>query len=274
MSRPRAATSVRDEHLGPSGAEALDRGRAIFLRAIGVNRGRAQARRDELPREPIGADLRVDEHDRRIVRAAQVLRQEGDLLTMRQDPRFVRDGLRRTSPRADLDEHGVGRQRVREPHHFLGHRRREEHRLTDRGRRHRFRDLSHVRPEAHVHHAVGFVEDEDLELREVADVAPHVIEQSSRGRDDDVDAGFERALLRAPSARRRRRRRSQPARDTRSPGSRRRSASPARAWARGSARASHRATLADPLRDLRESGATAREGRRRRSCRSRFRRSR
>ena len=91
---------------------------------------------------------------------------------------------------------GVGRQRVREPHHFFRHRRRKQHRLARRGRRQRFGDPADVGPEAHVHHAVGFVEHEDFELREVADVAAHVIEQAAGRGDDDVDAGFERAFLR------------------------------------------------------------------------------
>ena len=112
------------------------------------------------------------------------------------------------------------------------------------GRRHRFGDLADVGPEAHVHHAVGFVEHEDLELREVADVAAHVIEQPAGRGDDDVDAGLEGDVPAAPSARRRRPRRWRRARDTRSPGSRRRSAWRARASARGSARASRGATCA------------------------------
>ena len=107
----------------------------------------------------------------------------------------------------------------------------------DVGRRQRLGDLADVGPEAHVHHAVGFVEHEDLELREIADAAAHVIEQPAGRGDDDVDAGLERIAPAVPSARRRRRPRSRPARDTRSPESRRRSASPARAsGARMSAR--------------------------------------
>ena len=102
----------------------------------------------------------------------------------------------RATARADLHEHGTRRQRVREPHHLGRHRRREEHGLPRRGRRKRFRDLADVGPEAHVHHAVRFVEDEDFQFREVANLAPHVIEQASGRRDDDLDAGLQRTFLR------------------------------------------------------------------------------
>jgi hypothetical protein len=185
-----------DEHLDAAGAERFDRGGAVLLRSIGVDRDGTQTRRVELPRETVAADLRVDEDDGRLVELAQVLREERRLLARRQDPRLVRDRLRRAAPRSDLDEHGARRQRVREPHHLVRHRRREQHRLACGRRRQRLRDAPHVGPEAHVHHAIGFVEDEDLELREVADAAAHVIQQPPGRGDDDVDAGLQRAGLR------------------------------------------------------------------------------
>ena len=58
-------------------------------------------------------------------------------------------------------------------------------------------DAPDVGPEAHVHHAVGFVEHEQLDAAEVGVLLPHVIDQPARRGDDDVDAGLERALLHA-----------------------------------------------------------------------------
>ena len=50
-------------------------------------------------------------------------------------------------------------------------------------------DAPHVGPEAHVHHAVGFVEHEQLDAAQVGVLLPHVIHQPARRGDDDVDAG-------------------------------------------------------------------------------------
>ena len=53
----------------------------------------------------------------------------------------------------------------------------------------------HVGPEAHVEHAVRFVQDQDLEAREIDRLVPHVIHQAARRRDDDVHAGAKREFL-------------------------------------------------------------------------------
>ena len=271
MSRPRAATSVATSTLRPAGAEALDRGGAILLRSIGVNRGGAQARCDCSCRarrsQPIFVLTKTIAGS---CDAAQILargtRPSRAPAGCCASCVIVCAGPRRDPTCTNTD---VRRQRVGEPHHFFRHRRREQHRLARRGRRQRLGDLADVGPEAHVHHAVGFVEHEDLELREVADVAAHVIEQPARRGDDDVDAGLERALLRFHrhaavdgDARR-------PARDTRSPGPRRRSASRARAWARGSARASSAARRAvRPSRSLANQARQDRQHVRRRLARA------
>jgi hypothetical protein len=56
-------------------------------------------------------------------------------------------------------------------------------------------DAAHIGPEAHVHHAIRFVEDQQLDGAQIGVLLPHVIHQPSGRRDDDVDAGLERALL-------------------------------------------------------------------------------
>ena len=106
----------------------------------------------------------------------------------------VLDALGGLGSAADFDRgvtvQGAPRQRV----HFGRDRRREEHRLALL--RQRVQDAPHVGRKSHVQHAVGFVEDQHLELREI-DVAPlHVIEQAARRGDDHVDAMFQRAGLR------------------------------------------------------------------------------
>ena len=60
----------------------------------------------------------------------------------------------------------------------------------------RIDDAADVGPEAHVEHAVGFVEDEHLEPVEDRRAGAHVIHQPAGRRHDDRDAGRERARLR------------------------------------------------------------------------------
>ena len=60
-----------------------------------------------------------------------------------------------------------------------------------------FHDLADRHDEAHVEHLVGFVEDEDLDLREVGVTLAKVVEQAAGSGDDDVDAARQRLALRA-----------------------------------------------------------------------------
>ena len=76
----------------------------------------------------------------------------------------------------------------------LRHRRGEEERLPFR--RQMPEHAADVGEEAHVQHAVGFIEDEDLEPLELRVAVLEVIEQTSGRGDDDVDAAAEGVLLR------------------------------------------------------------------------------
>ena len=51
-------------------------------------------------------------------------------------------------------------------------------------------DAPHVGEEAHVQHAVHFVEDEDFDVVEIDGALLHEIEQAARGGDDDIHAVF------------------------------------------------------------------------------------
>ena len=57
-------------------------------------------------------------------------------------------------------------------------------------------DFANVLDEAHVEHAVGFVEHEELDLVEAERIALHEIEQAARRRDEDIDAVEQGADLR------------------------------------------------------------------------------
>ena len=58
-------------------------------------------------------------------------------------------------------------------------------------------DLADVVDEAHVEHAVGFVEHEEFDVAEAKRVALHEVEQPARRGDEDVDAVEQRAHLAA-----------------------------------------------------------------------------
>jgi hypothetical protein len=65
-------------------------------------------------------------------------------------------------------------------------RRREQQRLRDAG--HARDHALDRRQEAHVEHAVGFVEDQQFDGVELGGAALDVVEQAARARDEDVDA--------------------------------------------------------------------------------------
>jgi hypothetical protein len=79
-------------------------------------------------------------------------------------------------------------------HDLPGHRRREQHGLTARGReRH---DALDVGQEAHVEHLVGLVEHEGLHVLEVEVALAGEVDEASGRADDDLDALLERVDLR------------------------------------------------------------------------------
>ena len=117
---------------------------------------------------------------------AEVLHQQIDLLLLIDRQDLLLDVLHRLSASAQFDEDRVVERVGDDAEHGLAHGRREEEVLPLGGNG--VDDALHVRPEAHVEHAVGFVEHErvDLVQQDVA-LAEHV-EQAARGRDQQVDA--------------------------------------------------------------------------------------
>jgi hypothetical protein len=62
-------------------------------------------------------------------------------------------------------------------------------------RRQQLDDPADVADEAHVQHAVGLVQDEDLHVAEIDGALAGVVEQAAGRRDDDLRAGLEGADL-------------------------------------------------------------------------------
>ena len=93
----------------------------------------------------------------------------------------------------DLDLHRVLLEALGQLVDFWRHGRREEQRLT--ARRQQAADLLDVRNEAHVEHAVGFVDDEDFNTGQQDLAALKLVDQAARRRDQHVDAAHQLQFL-------------------------------------------------------------------------------
>ena len=91
---------------------------------------------------------------------------------------------------------GVAHDLQREPHHFVRHRRREEQRLARRPAAPAMMRRTSGQKPMSIMRSASSSTSSSMPLR-VGVLLPHVIHQPARRGDDDVDAGFERALLHA-----------------------------------------------------------------------------
>ena len=89
----------------------------------------------------------------------------------------------------DLDARGIFEEGVDQALDLRRHGGREEQRLP--ARRQQLADALDVGDEAHVEHAVGFVDHQDLDAGQQDLAAPEVIEQAPRRGDQHVDAAVE-----------------------------------------------------------------------------------
>ena len=106
----------------------------------------------------------------------------------------VRDGAGHHLALRHVNAAGVVGEGGRQLHHFLREGRGEEQRLPLL--RHGDQDALQRRQEAHVEHAIGFIQHEDLHRRQIHGALFHVIEQPAWRGDDDVGAALEGLLLR------------------------------------------------------------------------------
>ena len=183
----------RDERLDLAVRERGERLVTLVLRPVAVDHRRLHAGATEVACDPVGAALRAAEHDRRSAAALDrvdallepvvgthalevVVDRARLLFTVR---RAVHDGVRLVPADEHVDRVVEGR--------------REQHRLT-LGRR-LVEELLHLREEAHVGHAVGFVEDDDLDRGQLERLLTDQVGETARAGDDDVDALAERLAL-------------------------------------------------------------------------------
>ena len=144
----------------------------------------------------VGAVLGLGEHHGAAhVERVEEMDEQLRLLRLEDEVERLVDAIDRRRDRRDRHGHGVAQQRVGEMADLLRHGRAEEHRLARLGQKPR--DAADRLDEAHVEHAVGLVEDEELDLAEVDQALVEQVDQSARRGDDDVDALLDRADLRA-----------------------------------------------------------------------------
>ena len=93
----------------------------------------------------------------------------------------------------DFDADGAWQELVGEALDLRRHGRREEQRLAGEG--HQLDDALDVGDEAHVEHAVGFVDHQDLDAGEHQLAALEVIEQAAGRGDQHIDAAVELSVL-------------------------------------------------------------------------------
>ena len=196
----------RDEHADLAVLEAVERLLALALRAVAVDGLAADAGLVERAREALRPAPRAREHQRALgVVVAEVLDQQVDLLLVVDGQDALLDVVDRLGAAAELDEDRLVQRVVDDAEHGLAHRRGEEQVLALC--RDGVDDALHVRPEAHVEHAVGLVQDERVDLvQQDVTLAEHVEQAAWRG-DQQVDALADAPWPAARRGRRRRRRR-------------------------------------------------------------------
>ncbi len=176
--------------------ESLQRRRPLALAAIAVDLRDRDALALEVVRQPVRAVLGPREDDG--VGDDVALHQFGQQRRL-QFPAHRVDGLcdadgRRRLP-LEVDGDRLPEHLVRERGDFPRHGGAEEQRLALRGQLPQH--AADVGQEAHVEHAVGLVEHEDLEPGEARVGEAQMIEEAAGRGDDHVDAAAERVLLRA-----------------------------------------------------------------------------
>ena len=139
---------------------------------------------------PVGED-----HDPFRVLPVDQVEKEGKFLMGGDDVHALVDGIDRHMFGFDLDALGQARPLFRQPVHVGGQGGAEKQGLAPGLGGRAEHDAPDIGNESHVEHAVGLVDDQDLDLVQVDVLVLLEIEQPSGRSDDDVDRAFQVALL-------------------------------------------------------------------------------
>ncbi len=174
-----------NQHAEFSRAEAVQRPGAGVLRLVAVDGAGRDVASLQLLADTVGAALGPREDQRPA--DLGVLHERGEKaflgVLVHEHQRLV-DPVGRRGLGGDLHADRIGQHAVGQLGDGLGHGRREEQRLA-LGRQ-RVDHAADVVDEAHVQHAVGFVEHEQLKLAQADEPLAHQVQQTSRGGHENV----------------------------------------------------------------------------------------
>ncbi len=186
----------RDQGANIAVAERRKHALTMVLRFVAVNGVCRYSSLDQALYHLVGAVLGPGENQGPVDRfLLQDLRQRGGLGGMVELDNALRHALGRRSHRGDGDPCGIAQHALGKVGDVLRHGGGEEQRLTPW--RQQFADLLDVRNKAHVEHAVGFVEHQELDLAELQRITLDKVEQAAGGRDQDFHALHQGANLTA-----------------------------------------------------------------------------
>ena len=187
----------RDQYADITLLEAGERTRARTLALVAVDRGSREAILLELFCEAVRTMLgaREDQHLAPVVRTDEVAEQFPLAALVDRVDNLV-DALCRGVAFCDLDQFRMVQQPVRQILDLFREGRREEQVLTVHVGRQQGQHLADIVDEAHVEHAVCFVQYQDLDLREVDCLLGGMVQQSSGRCDENIDATFQLGDLR------------------------------------------------------------------------------
>ncbi len=190
-----------DDDVRLAGGKRVERASTLALALVGVDGGRLEPAARKAPRARVGAAARACEHDDALCPPGREQRREQRRLGGLRD---AHDGLLDlvggVAALGDLDRRRVAQQRADAVAHGVVDRRGEQKRLPLA--RHGGGNPFHRGQKAHVEHAVGLVEDEHFDVREVGRTALHEVDEAPRRGDEHVDAAFELGdlgIVRKPS---------------------------------------------------------------------------
>ena len=177
-------------------AERLERLGALGLAAVAVQNRHGVAAPLEMARQLVGAVLGAGEHEGQTTSLGlEKMRHQLALAHARHgQERLPHAPGGRRAARCHLDVDRIAQNLACQTANLVGHRGREQKRLAPG--REGGDDAAHVADEPHVEHAVGLVQDQDLQAPEI-DVAPlHEIEKPPRRGHENIDTAAQPLLLR------------------------------------------------------------------------------
>ncbi len=184
----------RHQHVEFAVAEAVEGVLSLVLRHVALQRRRVEFALQQIARQVAGAMFGAGEDEHAPGRRLVEQRQQQVLLERARDGiQRVRHALGRGDD-ADLHRHRVFEDCLRQLTDFIRHGGGEEQRLPLRGQQ--LEDAADVGQEAHIAHAVGLVQHQHLDAREVNVSLTVQVKQAPRAGDDDLDAALQGLDLR------------------------------------------------------------------------------